>query len=127
VGGWLAGWPLAAGTLPMLTAGPTTGSAHAVLELFLSSADTSFSGFLLLGIIDPADELVAGQRCDVLPGVECGGIGGKRLAQVDREFVYHPTGYSGGAHRSEFTGGCGGAGYRSEALGPRSADVAARR
>jgi hypothetical protein len=39
-----------------------------------SSPAPSGTGHLLLGVLDPADELVAGQRRDVLPGIECRGV-----------------------------------------------------
>jgi hypothetical protein len=54
---------------------PAAGPALAFLELLLGPADAAFSGHLLLGIVDPADELVAGQRRDVLPGIERRGVG----------------------------------------------------
>ena len=52
------------------------------------------------GILDPADELVAGQRCDVLPGIERRGLGDQRFPEVRWKLVHHPTGHSRGAHRS---------------------------
>ena len=51
----------------MLAPGPAARPAHALLELLLRPADAPFTGLLLLGVLDPADELVARQRRDVLP------------------------------------------------------------
>jgi hypothetical protein len=60
-----------------------------------------FSGHLLLGILDPADELVSGQRRDVLPGIQCRRAGDQRLAQVCGKLVHYPTGHSlAAAHRA---------------------------
>jgi hypothetical protein len=56
---------------PWLAARPTL----AFLRLLLGPADAAFSGHLLLGILDPADELVPGQRRDVLPSIECRRVG----------------------------------------------------
>jgi hypothetical protein len=83
---------------------PAAGPALAFLQLFLGPANAAFSGRLLLGILDPADELVAGQRRDVLPGIERGGVGDQRVTQVCWKLVDHPTGHSlaaHGAHGSE--------------------------
>ena len=74
--------PLAAGAVAVLAPGPAAGPALAILQLLLGPANATFSGRLLLGILDPADELVARQGCDVLPSIECGGVGDQRLAQV---------------------------------------------
>jgi hypothetical protein len=55
----------------------------------------------LLGILDPADELVAGQRRYVVPGIERRRVGGQSFAQIFREFVHHPTGHSLAAHKTK--------------------------
>src|SRR5256714_9196 len=73
---------LSAGALAVPAPWPAAGPTLAFLQLLLGPADAAFSGHFLLGIVDPADELVAGQRRDVLPGIECRGVGGQRLAQV---------------------------------------------
>ena len=49
-------------------------------------------------LLDPADELVAGEGCDVLPGVECHAVGDQCRPQVCRELVYFSTGHSRAAH-----------------------------
>jgi hypothetical protein len=54
---------------------PAAGPTLAFLQLLLGPADAAFSGHLLLGILDPADELVPGQRRDVLPSIECRRVG----------------------------------------------------
>jgi hypothetical protein len=76
----LAPWPAARPTL-------------AFLKLLLGPENAAFPGLLLLGIFDPADELVAGQRRDVLPGIERRGVGDQRLAEVSWKLVHHPTGH----------------------------------
>src|SRR3984893_9676350 len=90
---------LSAGALAMLAAWPAAGPTLSFFQLLLGPANAAFSGHLLLGILDPADELVAGQRRDVLPGIECRGVRDQRLAQVSGKLVHHPTGHSRAAHR----------------------------
>lgn len=51
-------WALFAGALAMLAARPAARPALAFFELFLGPADAALPGGLLLGVIDPADELV---------------------------------------------------------------------
>ena len=70
--------------IAVLAPRPAAGPALAILQLLLCPANAAFSGRLLLGILDPADELVARQGRDVLPGIECRGVGHQRLAQVRR-------------------------------------------
>ena len=89
---------LSAGALAVRAPWPAAGPTLAFLQLLLSPANAAFSGHLLLGILDPADELVAGQRRDVLPGMECRRVGDQRLAQVYRKLVHHPTGHLRAAH-----------------------------
>jgi len=78
----------------MLASWPAAGSPLSLLELLLSSADASFSGGVALGIFDPADELVARERRDVLPRVERNRVDDQRLTQVSWKLVHHPTGHS---------------------------------
>ena len=96
--------PLSAGVLAVSAPRPAAGPTPAFLQFLLGPAKAPFPGHLLLGILDPADELVAGQRRDVLPGIECRGVGDERLAQVSWKLVYHPTGHSQAAHRATVTG-----------------------
>jgi hypothetical protein len=39
------------------------------------------------------------KRGDVLPGIECRGVGSQRLTQGRAQFLHHPTGHSLAAHR----------------------------
>lgn len=82
----------------MLTPGPAARPALTFLELFLGAPNPARSGGLLLGILDPADELVARQGRYVLPNVKRRGAGEQSLAQVPGQFMYHPAGHSLGAH-----------------------------
>jgi len=91
----------------VLTSRPAAGPALTFLELLLGSANAALSGHLSLGILDPADELVSGQGCDVVPCVERLGVGDQRLAQVRRQFVHHPTGQSLAAHTGTTVAGSG--------------------
>src|SRR6266550_3048042 len=95
---------LSAGALAVPAPWPAAGPTLAFLQLLPGPANAAFSGHLLLGILDPADELVAGQRRDVLPGVECRGVGDQRLAQILWKLVHHPTGHSRAAHKSTVAG-----------------------
>ena len=90
---------LPAGALAVRATWPTAGPALAFLQLLLGPSNSALSGHLLLGILDPADELVAGQGRYVLPGIECCVVADQRLAQVRGQLVYHPTGNSLAAHR----------------------------
>jgi hypothetical protein len=85
---------LLAGAFAVVAPRPAAGPTLAFLELLLGSANAAFSGHRLLGILDPADELVAGERRDGLPGTERRRVGDQRFAQVFRKFVHHPTGHS---------------------------------
>jgi hypothetical protein len=76
------GQPLPGGAFAVLAPRPAAGPALAILQLLLGPANAAFSGRLLLGILDPADELVARQGRDVLPGIECRCVGDQRLAQI---------------------------------------------
>jgi hypothetical protein len=89
---------LSACALAVLAPWPAAGPTLAFLQLLLGPANATFSGHLLFGILDPADELVSGQRRDVLPGIECRGVCAQRLAQVSWKFVYHSTRQSRTAH-----------------------------
>jgi hypothetical protein len=71
---------LSAGSLAVAAPWPAAWAALTFLKLLLSPTNAALSGLLLLGILDPADELVAGQRRNVLPGIECGRVGDERLA-----------------------------------------------
>jgi hypothetical protein len=89
---------LSAGALAVVAPWPAAGPTLTFLQLLLGPTYAAFSGHPPLGIFDPADELVAGQRRDVLPGIECRGVGDQRLAQVSWKLVHRPTGHSRAAH-----------------------------
>ena len=72
--------PLGASALAVLASRPAAGSALAFLELLLCPANAALPGRLLLGVLDPADEFVTGQGCDVVPCVACRSVGDQRLA-----------------------------------------------
>jgi hypothetical protein len=95
---------LLAGAFAVVAPRPAAGPTLAFLKLLLGPANAAFSGHLLLGILDPADELVAGQRRDVLPGSERYRVGDQRFAQVFRKVVNHSTGHSLAAHETTLTG-----------------------
>src|SRR3954462_6391480 len=91
---------LFAGAFAVAASGPAARPTLAFLQLFLGSANAPFSGLLLLCILDPADELIAGQGRDVIPGVERRRIGDQRFAQFFRNFVHDPTGHSLALHKT---------------------------
>jgi hypothetical protein len=62
---------LPAGALSMTASRPAAGPTLTFLQLLLCPANAAFSGLLLLGVLDPANELVASQGCDVPPGIKC--------------------------------------------------------
>jgi hypothetical protein len=95
---------LLAGAFAVVAPRPAAGPTLAFLKLLLGSANAAFSGHLLLGILDPADELVAGQRRDAHPGSERCRVGDQRFAQVFRKFVHHPTGHWLAAHTTKLAG-----------------------
>src|ERR1700724_38502 len=92
--------PLSAGAVAVLAPRPAAGPALAFLQLFLGPPNAALSSPVLLGILDPADELVAGQGRDVLPGIECRAVGDQRVTQVRGQFMHHPTGHPLAAHRA---------------------------
>jgi hypothetical protein len=97
---------LFAGALAVLASRPAAGSALTFFQFLLGAADSSLTGRLLLGILDPADEFVARQGCDVLPRGQCRGVGDQRRAEVCGQLVHHPTWHSLGAHAARVTYCC---------------------
>src|ERR1700694_5482057 len=67
----------------MLAPWPAARPTLAFLKLVLRPANGAFPGHLLLRIFDPADELDAGQRRDVLPGIECRGVSYRPRPKTD--------------------------------------------
>src|ERR1700689_2654207 len=91
---------LSAVALAVAAPRPAAGPALTFLQFLLGPANAAFPGHLLLGILDPADELVAGQRRDVGPGVERRRVGDQCLAQIRGKLVHYPAGHSFTAHRA---------------------------
>src|ERR1700689_3817391 len=91
---------LSAVALAVAAPRPAAGPALTFLQFLLGPANAAFPGRLLLGILDPADELVAGQRRDAGPGVERRRVGDQCLAQIRGKFVHYPAGHSLTAHRA---------------------------
>ncbi len=71
---------LSAGPLAVLAPWPAAGPTLAFLQLLHGPSDAAFPSPCLPGILDPADELVARQRRDVLPGIERRRVGDQLLA-----------------------------------------------
>jgi hypothetical protein len=95
---------LPAGAVAVPASRPAARSTLTFLQLLLGPSNSAFSGHRLLRILDPADELIAGQRSDVLPSIECRGVGDQCLAQVCGKFVHRPTGHSVAAHSKQGSG-----------------------
>jgi len=89
---------LLARSLAMFATGPAAGSTLALFEFFIGSSNSTLAGGLLLGVFDPADELVAGEHGDVVPGCERCGVRSQRLAEVGRKWVHDTTRNVGVAH-----------------------------
>jgi len=87
-----------AGALAVPAPWPAAGPPLAFLQLLLGPADAAFSGYLLPGVLNPADELVSGQRRDVVPSIECRRVGNQRIAQVCGKLVHYPAGHSLAVH-----------------------------
>ena len=72
--------------------GQQQGRRLAFPRLLPGPADAALSGHLLLGVLDPADELIAGQKRDVHPGIARRRAGDQRLALLCGSTVHRPTG-----------------------------------
>lgn len=94
---------LAAGALAVPAPRPATRPTLSFLQLLLGPANAALARCLLLCVLDPAYELVAGQGRDVLPRTEGGGVGDERLAKVTGKLVDHPAGHCPAAHRTKVT------------------------
>src|SRR5258708_5982079 len=79
---------------------PAARPPLAFLQLLLGPADAAFSGHLLLGVLHPADELVASQRRDVLPSIKRRRVGDQRDAQVCGKLVHYPARHWLAAHKA---------------------------
>src|SRR5258708_29168669 len=71
---------------------PAARPPLAFLQLLLGPAHAAFSRHLLLGVLHPADELVASQRRDVLPSIKRRRVGDQRDAQVCGSLCTTPPG-----------------------------------
>lgn len=76
-----------AGALAVGAAGPAAGAAFAGGEVFPGAGDATLSGCLSLGIFNPADPFVAGQRGDVFPLHQHGAVRLEGLAKVVGQWV----------------------------------------
>jgi hypothetical protein len=106
----------------MLASRPAAGSPLAFFEFLLGPANATLSGWLLLGVFDPTDELVARQRGDVVPGGKCRGISEQRRAQIRRQLVHDSAGYLLAAHRDRVTRADHGS-YRAKVILPPVAKI----
>jgi hypothetical protein len=93
----------AAVALPVLAAGPAARPPLAFFELLLRPADPAFPRHLLLGVLDPADELVASERRDVPPRVQRNPVRTQRQAEILGQRVDHPTRHVCVAHPPDGT------------------------
>lgn len=84
--------------LSVRAARPTARSALSPFELFLSSSDAPLAGRRLLRVFNPADELVASQRRDVVPSLQRRRVTDKRGAQVGRKLMNYATGHRYSGH-----------------------------
>jgi hypothetical protein len=66
----------------VVAARPAAWPAHSVLKLLLGAAYPAGPGLVLLRILNPTDELVAGKWSDVLPPVKRDGIGKQCLPKI---------------------------------------------
>ena len=82
----------------MRAARPTAGSTLSFFKLLLGSSDAAVAGRRLFRVFDPADELVAGQRRDVVPGLKCGRVTYERGTQVGRKLMDYTAGHCHSDH-----------------------------
>jgi hypothetical protein len=64
----------------VITTGPTTRATLTLFQLFLRTANSSLARNFLLGIVNPANELIASQWRNVDPGFECGRVRDERTS-----------------------------------------------
>lgn len=83
----------------MCASGPTARATLTLFEFFLRPTNPSLTGDVLFRVVHPTDELIASERCDVLPRIKCMSVGNQGTAQIGWKFVDHPAGYSLIAHR----------------------------
>ena len=85
---------LSTSSFPVPTPWPAAWPTLAFFQFLLGPTNAPVPRHLLLGVLDPADELVAGQGRDVRPDIERHGIGDQCPSQVRRKLVDHPAGYA---------------------------------
>lgn len=90
--------------LAMGAPGPATRPALTLLQFLLRPANAALAGCLLLGILHPADELVATQRRDVHPGSQRCGAGKQRGAKVGGKSMHRPAGHWLAGHTATIAG-----------------------
>jgi hypothetical protein len=83
---------LATSALAVITTGPTTGSTLTLFQLLFRPADAARSGGRLFGVLDPTDEFITRERCDILPRLKGPGVGDQFAAQVSGKLVHDATG-----------------------------------
>ena len=66
--------PLSAGAFSVRAARPAARTPLTLFQFLLGTTNATRPGHLLLGVFYPADELVACEGGDVLPGIESRGI-----------------------------------------------------
>src|SRR5690606_7555309 len=72
----------------MNAATPATGAPLAFVQLLDSPADSLRPGRCLLGILNPANELIAGDRRQAFPEINSALARGQGAGQIGRHFVY---------------------------------------
>jgi len=98
------GPPLLAVALAVSAPWPAAGATLTLLQLLLGSANASLSSQLLFRFLNPTDELIAGQRSDVVPSIERSGVRDQGVAQVRRKLVDHPTRHPLATHEATVAG-----------------------
>jgi len=80
---------LAAGALAVLTSRPTARTTHSLFEFLIRAANSPLPGDFLFGVLDPTDEFITSERCDVAPCRQCDGPFDQRGAKIARKRVNH--------------------------------------
>jgi hypothetical protein len=81
----------------MLAPRPAAGPPLTFFQLLLGPADAARACHGLLGVFDPANELIAGERRDVHPRFERREVRDQRLPQICGKLV-HDTAWDPAAH-----------------------------
>lgn len=78
--------------LPMAATRPTAWAPLSFGQLIVGTPDAPLPRLVLLGILHPADPLVASQRCDVPPRFKRRRLRKERLSQVSGQLVHRSRG-----------------------------------